>query len=75
LKTKHGYSLQIRAINARGDISDLTQPLMFHTLEEMPQNNGGIGDNMLLKVLFLIFCWGFLRVRGFLRVFFYLIII
>ncbi|CAK5089278.1 unnamed protein product [Meloidogyne enterolobii] len=49
LKTKHGYSLQIRAINARGDISDLIQPLMFHTLEEMPQNNGGIGDNMLLK--------------------------
>jgi len=58
LKTKHGYSLQIRAINARGDISDLTQPLMFHTLEEMPQNNGGIGDNMLLKV-FLNFLLGF----------------
>uniref|UniRef100_A0A1I8BQD4 Nephrin n=1 Tax=Meloidogyne hapla TaxID=6305 RepID=A0A1I8BQD4_MELHA len=47
LKTKHGYSLQIRAINARGDISDLTPPLIFRTLEEMLQN--GIVDNMLSK--------------------------
>ncbi|KAF7634557.1 hypothetical protein Mgra_00006005 [Meloidogyne graminicola] len=48
LKIKHGYSIQIRAINSRGDISDFTQPLFFKTVDEMSQN-AGIMDNMFLK--------------------------
>uniref|UniRef100_A0A914IG31 Nephrin n=1 Tax=Globodera rostochiensis TaxID=31243 RepID=A0A914IG31_GLORO len=41
LKIEHGYRLQIRSINARGEISDLTQPLLFRTMDENLQSGGG----------------------------------
>jgi hypothetical protein len=37
---RHGYSLLIIANNARGDVSDLTEPLLFRRLDENQQANG-----------------------------------
>jgi hypothetical protein len=67
LRAKHGYSLQIRAINARGEISDFTQPpLLFRTLDEHQQQGGGGGisemmakDGAITQSTIVAMCIGF----------------
>ncbi|KAL3119596.1 hypothetical protein niasHT_010182 [Heterodera trifolii] len=48
LDSDHGYQLQIRSINARGDISDLTRPLLFRTMDENSQS-AGVGFGIIPK--------------------------